>query len=52
MPEQQMTFRVALKSNNVSGLEARLASISDPRSATYGQWLSAGACAFCRAGVS
>jgi hypothetical protein len=43
MPEQQMTFRVALKSNNVSGLEARLAIISDPRSATYGQWLSAGA---------
>jgi tripeptidyl-peptidase-1 len=42
-PEQQITFRVALKANNVSGLQERLASISDPRSSTYGQWLSAGA---------
>jgi hypothetical protein len=43
--DQQMTFRVALKANNISGLEARLAMISDPHSATYRQWLSAGTCA-------
>jgi hypothetical protein len=44
-PEQQINFRVALKASNVSGLAAKLASISDPRSATYGQWLTAGMCA-------
>lgn len=39
-PEQSITLRIALASNNIAGLESKLLTISDPSSADYGQWLS------------
>jgi hypothetical protein len=43
-PEQTISFRLALTASNASGLEAKLASLSNPSSPDYMQWLSAGAC--------
>jgi hypothetical protein len=38
---QTLTLRVALASNNMAGLEAKLLDISNPASANYAKWLSA-----------
>ncbi|KAJ6573397.1 family S53 protease-like protein [Mycena vulgaris] len=37
---EMITFRVGLTSNNVAGLEEKLASISTPGSSNFRQWLS------------
>jgi tripeptidyl-peptidase-1 len=39
---QTLTLRVALASNNIAGLEAKLLDISNPASPNYAKWLSAG----------
>jgi tripeptidyl-peptidase-1 len=41
--EQTLALRVALASNNLAGLEAKLLDISNPSSPDYAKWLSAGA---------
>ncbi|KAJ6554608.1 family S53 protease [Mycena capillaripes] len=38
---QDLPLRLALKQNNIPGLEATLSQVSDPSSALYGQYLSA-----------
>jgi tripeptidyl-peptidase-1 len=42
---QAIKLRVGLASANITGLQAKLQSISDPTSPEYGQWLTAGMCA-------
>ncbi|KAF7329705.1 Family S53 protease-like protein [Mycena kentingensis (nom. inval.)] len=37
---QQLKLRIALKSNNIAGLESELLAVSDPSSARYGQHLT------------
>ncbi|KAJ7504791.1 family S53 protease [Mycena galericulata] len=37
---KELTLRVALKPNNISGLETSLYAVSDPASALYGQYLT------------
>ncbi|KAF8155015.1 family S53 protease-like protein [Mycena galopus ATCC 62051] len=37
---QVLTIRVGLTANNLAGLEAKLASVSTPRSSEFRQWLS------------
>jgi tripeptidyl-peptidase-1 len=39
--DESVTLRVALKSNNVAGLQDKLLSISTPGSADFRQWLTA-----------
>ncbi|KAJ7773972.1 family S53 protease-like protein [Mycena metata] len=39
--DENVTLRVALKSNDVAGLQAKLMSISTPGSADFRQWLTA-----------
>jgi tripeptidyl-peptidase-1 len=41
---QTLALRVALASNNIAGLEAKLLDISNPESPNYAKWLSAGVC--------
>jgi tripeptidyl-peptidase-1 len=43
---QTLTLRVALTSNNMAGLEAKLLDISNPASANYAKWLSPGTYSF------
>ncbi|KAJ6556721.1 Pro-kumamolisin, activation domain-containing protein [Mycena sp. CBHHK59/15] len=38
---KEITLRIALKQNNIAGLETRLYEVSDPASALYGQHLTA-----------
>ncbi|KAK7055953.1 Pro-kumamolisin, activation domain-containing protein [Favolaschia claudopus] len=38
---KQLTLRLALKQNNIAGLEKKLYAVSDPASVEYGQHLSA-----------
>ncbi|KAF7368024.1 Tripeptidyl-peptidase sed3 [Mycena sanguinolenta] len=38
--EQQLTLRIALKQNNIAGLETELYKVSDPASELYGQHLT------------
>ena len=38
--DQLITIRLALTSNNLTGLDQKLLSISDPASPEYGQWLT------------
>ncbi|KAF7356293.1 Family S53 protease [Mycena venus] len=38
--EQELTLRIALKQNNIAGLQAELYKVSDPASKFYGQHLS------------
>ncbi|KAF7336459.1 Tripeptidyl-peptidase sed3 [Mycena sanguinolenta] len=38
--EQQLTLRIALKQNNIAGLETELYKVSDPASEFYGQHLT------------
>jgi tripeptidyl-peptidase-1 len=35
-----MTMQIALKQNNIAGLQAKLADIANPKSPNYGKWLS------------
>jgi tripeptidyl-peptidase-1 len=39
---QIITLRVALTPSDIAGLEAKVLDISNPASANYAQWLSAG----------
>ncbi|KZT41769.1 family S53 protease [Sistotremastrum suecicum HHB10207 ss-3] len=39
-PDTELTFRIGLVQNNIAGLQEKLLVISDPASATYGQWMS------------
>ena len=38
--DELITIRLALASNNMTGLDQKLLSISDPASPEYGQWLT------------
>lgn len=35
-----MTMQIALKQNNIAGLQAKLADVANPKSPNYGKWLS------------
>ncbi|KAF7307389.1 Family S53 protease-like protein [Mycena indigotica] len=39
-PSKQLTLRIALKPNNIAGLEEELYAVSDPKSARYGKHLT------------
>lgn len=39
-PESPMNLRIALKQNDIDGLQAKLRDIADHNSPNYGQWLS------------
>ncbi|TVY73360.1 putative tripeptidyl-peptidase SED2 [Lachnellula suecica] len=39
-PESQANLQIALKQNNIAGLQRKLLDISNPESADYGKWLS------------
>jgi tripeptidyl-peptidase-1 len=39
-PDEVLTLRVALTSNNVAGLEEKLTSLATPGSSEFRQWLS------------
>ncbi|KAJ6484685.1 family S53 protease-like protein [Mycena sanguinolenta] len=39
-PTDMLTLRLALAPNNITGLQAKMASISDPSSSEYGKWLT------------
>ncbi|KAJ6482696.1 subtilisin-like protein [Mycena sanguinolenta] len=40
LPDKMLTLRIALTSNNISGLEAKATSLSTPGSPEFRQWLS------------